>query len=63
MKITETFKEGSRKKVMHKDYSLGKRIWEMEQRFNEAIKNGDNWYAEKYDREVTKLYRQAEVQE
>lgn len=63
MKITEVNRESARKKVMHQDYSLGKRIYEMEQNFNEAIKHKDHHMAEYYHRKVNKLYKEAGVDE
>ena len=63
MKITETNKESARKKVMLKDYSLGKRIYEMEANFNEAIIHKDHYWAEYYNRKVNKLYKEAGVDE
>lgn len=63
MQITDTIKESQRKKVMYKDYSVGKRIWEMEQCFNDAVKNQDHYMAEHYNREIDKLYRQVGIRE
>lgn len=56
-------KIGPRKKAMYKDYQKGKRIWELEQCFNEAIKEGDDYQAHYYDYQITKLYKQIGINE
>ena len=62
MKWDDT-KPNARKKVMSIDYSLGKRIWEKEQCFNDAVKHGDHHHAEYYDRQIKKLYKESGIDE
>ena len=63
MRITHTFKEHSKKKVMYKDHALGKRIWELEGAFNEAVNAKDHWHAEYYNREIAKIYNMMGIKE
>jgi len=57
MILQEHKREVSFKKAQRKDYSVAKRIREMEMGFEKAMKADDVYHMNYFDRQISKLYK------